>query len=155
MILESAKNVEKISYLSDGIKNALKEITEFLNKPYEVGKNPLGKGMTLIACEYDTKPLNDESKMEAHKQYIDLMYMVEGEEMIYVKDTEALCNITKEYDSSIEALLADVDGDVSAIKLTAGRFIVLYPQDAHCPSCCCKEPCNVRKIIVKVPITEG
>ncbi len=152
MILESISKTEELSYLPGYVKDAIEEIRCFLKEPYVTGRRPLGSGMTLISCEYETKPLTSDSRMEAHQKYIDLMYMVNGEEIIYVKDTDELCHVTRPYDPEIEALLADVDKDSSAIRLTAGRFILLFPQDAHCPSCCETVPCKVRKIIVKIPV---
>ena len=80
------------------------------------------------------------------------MCMIDGEEIIYVKQTDSIKNITKEYDAEIDALLGDLDDDCSAIRLTKGNFVALFPQDAHSPACVVKEPINVKKIIGKVRI---
>jgi beta-galactosidase beta subunit len=51
----------------------------------------------MIFANYKTHDKKD-AIFKAHKQYIDVMYMVEGEEIIYVKQTENIKNVTKEYD---------------------------------------------------------
>ena len=78
------------------------------------------------------------------------MYMVEGEETIYVKPVSQLSNITAEYNPDGDYLLADFDADATPVHLTAGSFIILLPQDAHAPNCWYGEAKNVKKIVGKV-----
>lgn len=77
---------------------------------------------------------------------------VEGVETIYVKPVEKLQNVRKEYDSEKDLLLADIDEDTTVVRLEAGSFIVLFPQDAHAPGCYADSNGNVRKIVGKVRI---
>ena len=88
--------------------------------------------------------------MEAHRKHADVMLMLEGEEAIYGKPTQELAELTKEYDPACDALLAKVDADAAKIVLTPGRFVVFFPEDAHCPACCVAEPRQVKKVIAKV-----
>ena len=104
-------------------------------------------------AQYDTMSL-DNAAIEAHKKYIDVMVMIEGSETIYVKPTEDLSKITRLYDAEGDALLAELDTDASAIRLDAGSFIILFPQDAHAPSRYADGPCAVKKIIGKVLIED-
>ena len=90
------------------------------------------------------------AKFEAHRAYADVMYMVEGEETIYVKPVSQLSNITAEYNPEGDYLLADFDADATPVHLTAGSFIILLPQDAHAPNCWYGEAKNVKKIVGKV-----
>ena len=60
--------------------------------------------------------------------------------------------ITKEYDPAIDALLAKLDSDAIPVRLTAGTFVVLLPQDAHAPACYDAAPQTVKKIIGKVKL---
>ena len=78
------------------------------------------------------------------------MYMVEGEETIYVKPSSQLSNITSAYDANGDYLLADFDQDATPVHLTAGSFIILLPQDAHAPGCWVDSPKDVKKIVGKV-----
>ena len=137
MIFDTIENAKTYKGLNERIDRVLEEVVKYTPENYTTA--------------YETKPAAG-SLAEAHRQYIDVMYMVEGEELIYVKPTDKLQNITKEYDPSIEALLADLDADATPVRLQAGSFVVLFPQDSHCPGRCVDAPMNVKKIIGKVRI---
>jgi len=150
MILDTISNAKNYSNLSAGVTAALTAAAKYPVDNYVTGKTVLnGEKLFLLAFAYDTKPLSSESLMEAHRKYVDIMYMVEGEEMIYVKPTDDLTEVTMPYDEAKDALLAKVDENLTAVRLQAGQFIVLYPQDAHCPGCSVNTPAQVKKIICK------
>lgn len=108
-----------------------------------------GERLFLLHAAYETEPV-ERGQMEAHRRYIDVMLMLEGEEAIYVKPTAELKEITQEYDESCDALLAKIDADAAKIVLTPGRFVVFFPEDGHCPACALKGPRHVKKVIAKV-----
>lgn len=152
MIFDTIENAKTYKGLNARIDRALEEVAKYTPENYTVGRVELeGEDLFLNLASYDTHP-KSEALAEAHRQYIDVMYMVEGEEIIYVKPTDKLQNITKEYDPSIEALLGDLDEDATPVRLQAGSFVVLFPQDAHSPACCVDAPATVKKIIGKVRI---
>lgn len=152
MILDTITNASVYEGLHAGIDMALKAMAAYTPENYETGKVELdGDKVFLLRNAYTTNdPAN--AKFEAHRAYIDVMYMVEGEETIYVKPTSQLSNITMEYDPAGDALLADMDADTTPVRLTAGSFIVLMPQDAHAPACWVGEAKGVKKIIGKVRV---
>ena len=151
MILDTIANASVYEGLHAGIDMALKAVAAYTPENYETGKVELdGDKVFLLRNAYTTNdPAN--AIFEAHRAYIDVMYMVEGEETIYVKPTSQLSNITKEYDPAGDALLADLDADATPVRLTAGSFIVLMPQDAHAPGIAPDgKPAHQRKCVVKV-----
>ena len=153
MILDTMDNAGLYAGLSEGLGKALKALADYSQDPYVTGRTEIdGTKLFLLANAYETKPLGESSRMEAHRAYIDVMYMVEGEEMIYVKPTDRLTSVEKEYTPAMEALLALVDDDCTAVRLQKGQFVVLFPEDAHCPSCCVGEPAGVKKIIGKLAV---
>ncbi len=152
MILDLIENAGQYAGLYPGVDRALKRMQTYSPENYPGGKVEVdGDRLFLLLNSYETHE-SQGALMEAHRRYLDVMYMVEGEEIIYVKPTGSLGNVTKPYDESIEALLAKLDEDATAVRLTAGSFIVLFPQDAHAPGCCVESPTNVKKIIGKVQI---
>lgn len=150
MILDTITNASVYEGLHAGIDLALKAVAAYTPDNYETGRIEIdGDKVFLNRNAYATAdPAN--AKFEAHRAYIDVMYMVEGEETIFVKPTSQLSNITSEYDANGDYLLADFDADATPVHLTAGSFIVLMPQDAHAPNCWYGESKNVKKIVAKV-----
>lgn len=89
---------------------------------------------------------------EAHRQYLDIQYVLSGEEVIGWAPLDQV-DITKPYDSAIDALLGHVtDAVATRVKLTPGYLAVLYPTDAHCPRLALNESIPVKKIVVKVAV---
>ena len=151
MIYGSIKSIERYA-LPDNLLKALTEIQGYSVSNYSVGKKVIdGDNVFLNLFEYDTKDPTD-AMMEAHRKYIDVMYVVNGEETVYVKDTSSLSKVTKEYEEDGDYLLGVLDEDTSAIKLYPGMFLVLFPEDAHAPGCntCCSHA--VKKIVGKAKI---
>lgn len=150
MILDKIENAGTYAGIHPGIDRVLTEAQKITAENYVPGRIELdGDALFMNVCAYNTRPVEG-SQFEAHRQYVDVMYMVEGEETIYVKNTDELTCITKEYDPAIEALLAVLDGDATPVRLTAGHFVILFPQDAHAPSCHTDGEHAVKKIIGKV-----
>lgn len=153
MIYDSAANAALYESVLPGLCKALNTAAAYPTEPYKTGRVVLdGDRLYMNVCTYETKPLSDASFMEAHRKFIDIMYMVEGEETIYILPTEKLKTISQAYDAADDALLAETEPDMTAIRLRAGQFVVLFPQDAHCPGCCVNVPENVRKIICKMAV---
>ena len=78
--------------------------------------------------------------------------LIDGVETIYVKPTDRLSHVYQEYKPEVEALLADFDADATPLRLEAGTFVILFPQDAHSPACDADGTQNVKKIIGKVKL---
>lgn len=152
MILDTLDNAAQYRGIHPGVDRALEAMRAYTKENYPGGRVDLdGDNLFLNLNSYETAPAAG-ALTEAHRQYMDVMYMVEGSEIIYVKPVAQLQNVTHPYDPAIDALLAETDPDATAVRLEAGSFIVLFPQDAHCPGRCVEESETVKKIIGKVRI---
>ena len=152
MIFDTIQHADQYKSLNPAINRALEAAKAYTPENYPGGRVELeGDSLFLNLAGYETHP-KEEALMEAHRQYIDVMYMVEGSETIYVKSTDQLTCITQEYAAEGDALLAKMDQDVTAVRLEAGSFIILFPQDAHAPGCHAEGPVTVKKVIGKVRI---
>lgn len=152
MIVDSIKNAHLYRGLNPGIDKVLEVAAGLTAEGFEKGRQEIdGSNLFINYVSYETRA-KDISSCEAHKLYIDVMYMVEGNETIYVKPTHKLTNITKEYNPDIEALIADIDDDVTEVRLNEGMFCVLFPDDSHAPACIADKAMTVKKIIGKVKI---
>lgn len=152
MIFDTIANSKRYFGLFTGIERVLAAVSAYAPDCFSAGRVPIdSENVYMNLAEYDTHEKED-GMMEAHKQYIDVMYMVDGIETVYIKPTDSLQRISKEYDPAMDALLAEIDCDAGAIRLEAGSFLVLFPGEAHAPACDAEGPAHVKKIIGKVRI---
>ena len=88
---------------------------------------------------------------ETHDEYIDIQYMAEGTEFVYIADRGALA-IRGEYNPVEDAQFYEDDKLESHFVFKAGSFVIFFPDDAHKPSMAIGEPTNARKIVLKVKL---
>ena len=152
MIYGSLKSADRYAAAFPDVAKALSVIKEYTAENFADGKRVIdGDDIFLNLFGYETKA-KEEKIFEAHRKYIDVMYVVDGEETVLVKDTAALTKITKEYEDKDDYLLGALDADASAIRLFPGMFLVLFPEDAHAPGCNTEGSHAVKKIVGKVRI---
>lgn len=126
---------------------------EFLNRT-DLNSLPDGKiqldGDRLFASvqHYTTQPVSD-GKMEAHRRYIDIQYVVSGEEVIGWAPLEEKNEFTP-FDP--EKDIGFYFGETFPETLKAGMFAILYPCDAHLPGRFLVSPSEVKKIVIKVAL---
>ena len=154
MILDTIENAGCYAGLHPDVDRVLEAVRTVTAEAYPTEKRELdGRNAFLLFPNYETHRVEN-AQFEAHRAYIDVMYMVEGEELIYVKPTAALNRITKPYEEASDALLGAMEEDCTPVLLKAGMFVILFPQDAHAPACCVHDPKPVKKIIGKVRISQ-
>lgn len=84
---------------------------------------------------------------EAHFKYIDIQYIVKGQEKIGVAQIED-CPEPYQKDESADYMLFKCP--TQPVVLNEGDFLVLYPNDVHMPGGAVEQPQDVIKIVVKV-----
>ncbi|NLT19042.1 MAG: DUF386 domain-containing protein [Clostridiales bacterium] len=110
----------------------------------EVGKYHLDNGVFAMVQRYTAKQESD-CKWEAHKKYIDIQYIVSGQETICTAYENNL-TLTVTYDP--EKDICFYEGEGARQELKAGEFLILFPWDAHKPAI---GEGDVEKIVVKIP----
>ena len=110
-----------------------------------------GEKAYALIQSYDTL-LGDDWVVEGHQRYLDLHYMVIGEEVIgWVASDRA--EVTTPYDAAKDTWLGRVPrSEVTLVRLVAGQAVLLYPGDAHAPRRAASCPVQVRKIVAKIAI---
>ncbi len=106
-----------------------------------------GDQVFAMIQEYNSKP-KAEGVWEAHRKYIDIQYVVSGEEHMGYANLSQLS--AGEYDAAKDFL--PLHGDGSFIRLSAGMFTLFMPVDAHMPGMAVDQPVPVKKIVVKVAV---
>jgi|GEM_PF-433895 len=113
-----------------------------------VGRQDLSDDVFVIVSDYDTKSL-EEGRFESHKQYIDLQYVVSGEEVIGLTNDTTI-TIETPYSEADDIMFYDFDGGQLLPALPSNYFI-FFPEDKHKPGLSPQDgKKQVRKIVFKV-----
>ena len=81
--------------------------------------------------ECNTIPLED-AKLENHRKYIDIHYVIKGAENILVNYSNRLERLT-EFSEENDCELFAPSGSERCIELHEGDFLVAYPGESHAP----------------------
>ena len=151
MIYDKIDNLKTYTSLSEDIRTALEYLRQ-LTPEVATGVHEISPRVKAIVSEYTTKPVN-ENGYEAHKEYIDIQYLLKGEERIACLPIERLKE-TKPYSKECDAAFysAPLSHQPSYLTLLPGYFAILFPGDGHMPQLSVDEPAAVKKIVVKVKI---
>lgn len=93
----------------------------------------------------------EERRFEAHRKYIDVQVLLEGEETIDVSLERDLPFI-EDYDDSRDVMFLRPPRQFASLPMRPGFFAVFYPHDIHRPGCRQPEKSRVRKIVMKVAV---
>lgn len=105
-----------------------------------------------IVQDYNSKQ-KSEGKFEAHRKYIDIQFIVKGEEQIGVGKLDDFEESTKyDEEKDIVFLNPKATAKINFVKLKEKEFAIFYPNDAHMPSIAINLPSYVKKIVVKVAL---
>lgn len=132
-----------------------KSVFQFLKQDLsalEVGKYPLSGDLAFaMVSEYQTK-LPENAKWEAHRKYIDLQYVISGEEKMGIHPLVKAVN-PQEYNETKDLIFYG-DNDGEYFVANAQAFFLFFPSDLHRPALMVDEPAPVKKVVVKIAVAE-
>ena len=128
MIFDTLKNIDNYKGLGR-VYTALEFLKNTDFNTMELGRYELdGDNIFYMVQSYDTDP--QKTIAEAHKKYIDIQFMVKGEELIGVAP---IGYDEKETEAKPENDVWFYECKTEQITLIENSFMVLYPNDLHCP----------------------
>lgn len=151
MLTTTLNLADKYNYLETKFQKAF----EFLRNT-DLEKLPVGRteiaGDEIFANvqEYTTMPA-ETCKYEAHDKYFDIQYVVKGMEQFGYVSREGL-EVDTPYDEANDLIFYKDPEHGGSVLLNEGDFAIVPPEDAHKPRCIEKEPCDVKKIVIKVKL---
>lgn len=149
MIKDNIKNAKLYYGISDRIKKGLEWIINSDLKSINDGRYEIsGNDIYANVQTYITK---DDAKYEAHRDYIDIQYMINGKENIGFASVEN-CKTSTEYDKEKDLEFFDNNNKDEYLQLNENEFMVFFPTDAHKPSIKYNYNDTVKKVVVKVKV---
>lgn len=149
MITGNIKDAEKYFGVNPNFESAF-EFLKTLNKDSDTGDFEFENfhGGVSTPKTSDITASGDKRLLEAHRNYLDIHFCIEGTEGIGYANIESL-KVQTEYDEKGDYLL--LSGDMNKIILHKGDFCVVFPEDAHAPSMCGDEE-YLKKAVIKIKL---
>lgn len=121
------------------------DFTQMENGTYEIE----GMLMHAIVLDLDTHAKSPAQKAENHIDYVDIQYVVQGEEIIGFARQSAKQIVTDDLTDADAYLYGDLHNEID-LKLHAGNFAIFFPDDIHRPGCMFHNEMTIRKVVIKI-----
>jgi biofilm protein TabA len=148
MILDTLSNAARYHTIHRHFRRAL----EFLSTR-DFGSIPPGRidleGADLYAMiSVQPGKAPGEALLEAHRKYIDIQYLISGEESMGWRDLRECRMVQQEYNTDKDIAFF---ADKPSFWMTAhpGTFVVFFPEDAHAPLV---GTGSIRKVVMKIAL---
>ncbi len=147
----NSPELEKYASVNPYFERAFAEIKRILCEDVADGKH-IFEGDALYAnlFTYETKPVED-CVFEAHKKYIDIQVVLEGEEFVGFESVEMLTAKT-DFSEEGDYILYYLNDEYDNVRLCRGEMAIIFPEEPHAPGIAAidNKPSKVRKLVVKV-----
>ena len=97
-----------------------------------------------------TKPV-EEKKWEVHQKYIDIQYVISGEEKMGFGLWNDFTDVVVPYDEKKDVEFLNGE-KYNFVDVKEGEFVIFYPDDVHAPMLAVNETKKIKKVIVKIAI---
>ena len=146
MIVCPFKDLGRYAAIIPGLEEAVEAAAKITD--WRAGNVALSGGNKILVQELDTK--SPEGKLcEAHKDYLDIQYIVEGEEVVGWAPLETL-TLDGEFNTAKDKGM--YAGPVDFMTIRQGYCYVAFPEDAHMPNLHLEEPKHLKKLVLKLKV---
>ena len=119
--------------------------------PLPKGKYPIDEDNVFASVTTDSTKDFDKTNWESHRKYIDLQYVIQGEEKIGVYPVSK-ATVTKVYDEKRD--VANYSADGKLYTAVPDTFFIFFPSDAHRPNITPGGNKADKKIVIKIKVAE-
>jgi len=149
MILDQINNAHLYASLHPRFVRTFEILEDKSLSQKQDGKYPIdGDNVYYSIQKYTTKPLS-EGKLEAHRKYIDIQFLLSGVELLGYAPLKDL-TVAEEYNTEKDIAFYETPKEITKVNLEPGLFCILFPDDAHLPGCHLIESSNTRKVVIKI-----
>ena len=149
MVFGNVRDLKDFGFLTENVRKCFDYARNHDLLSYETGSHPIdGDELFVNIVEYETT--TPENRFwEAHRQYLDLHFMLRGPEQIDVNFIDNMAQ--KEFVKKDDFLPLEGDPN-SHVVLNTGDFLLCYPADAHRTAVQVGSPAVIKKAIFKIRI---
>lgn len=146
MVLDKIENYTRYANLSERMAKGFEfikstDLVQIESGTYKIDNDDI----FAIVQEYETKEEKN-TKLEGHKKYIDIQYVIKGVELMGVttKKDQKITEVNEEKDYTF------FEGETSLVRVEEGMFTIFFPDDLHRPCVKAGQIAKVKKVVVKV-----
>jgi YhcH/YjgK/YiaL family protein len=148
MIIDVVENAEKYHPLSPRFADAFRYLRTPASRTLTSARFEIGGGKIFVTASHQQGKKKSEAKLEVHRKYIDIHYILEGVDSMGWKPARECSKVLSPYDEEKDVAFFH-DEPLLWCTVPAGSFAIFFPDDAHAPMVSGGE---VRKVIVKVAV---
>lgn len=129
-----------------------KQLFEYV-KTHDLLHEPLGRitldgdRLFINNCETQGVPA-DKQRLEAHREYADVHFLLEGEETLGWSNTDELGEADTPYNATDDIEFFNARPQ-TFVTMRPGQFLIVWPEDAHAPLI---GQGRIRKLVAKVKL---
>ena len=146
MIVCPWKELRRYATILPGVEEAVALVENL--KTMEPGVYPLENGGRVMVQRGTTVPAQG-GEPEAHRKFLDIQYIVKGQEVVGWAPVETLIPTVP---FSEEKDVGFYTGHCEFMRIGEGYCYVVFPEDAHMPSRHLDVPNDYEKIVVKLKV---
>jgi YhcH/YjgK/YiaL family protein len=114
-------------------------------------KEMITEDIFVLKQAYGTKNRED-CFFESHKKYIDIQFMIKGDEFMDVTSLDNL-QVLNEYDENTDFIKYEgKESAISNLLIKENELAIFYPTDAHQPCIKVDESQVIYKAVIKIPL---
>lgn len=148
MIICPWKEIRRYAGAIPGLEEAVAAIEGM--KTLEVGTYPLSNDGKIVVNDIAVTKAGEGRALEAHRNFLDIQYVVEGEEYMSWAPVDEL-TVSTEYDPAKDRSMHA--GNCQFFRIPAGYCYIVFPEDAHGPGVHLDgKQTEERKILVKLKV---
>lgn len=150
MIVGHIDQRETFSYLPAAVHRSLAFLSETNLEALPVGRHDIdGDNIFVNVMAFETAGA-DSKLHEVHREYIDIQYLIAGNERIGFALASEQHMVETPYDAENDFWLAGPVDCESEVVLEPGMFAIFLPNQPHKPGCVVEAPQIIKKAVVKV-----
>ena len=146
MIVCPWKDIGRYAPVISGLEEAVAAVTAL--ESYEPRTVALSGGNKILVQQGTTKAAEGQL-LEAHREYLDIQYIVKGGETMGWAPLETL-TLSGEFNSAKDKGM--YAGHCDFMDIAEGYCYVVFPEDAHMPGCHLEVPQDYTKLVVKLKV---
>ena len=106
---------------------------------------PETRGRVQLVTTHEPK------RYEVHKKYVDVFYVLDGNDRVRLSSFDNLSDPTKPYNEENDCQFFETSSSFSDVVMTNRQGVVIFPPQGHMSNLCVTEPEQLKVIVIKVP----